>query len=201
MDDAIRGSDVDLLRDAGLADEDVRHSVHVAEKAVELARRTGAALALDLVARGGVFHDLGKAMTHEVEHGTIGAALGHGLGLPRAVTEIMEMHIRGGLTPEEAHELALPEKDLTPRRLEEKLVIYADRLVDIIDEGLETLRDEREAEERFEEILRAHKRYGKNAKTTERYLGYHREIQSLISTAGGRIAATDSSPRTWEARQ
>lgn len=36
------------------------------------------------------------------------------------------------------------------------------------------------AEERFEEILRAYPRYGKNQVTLDRYLGYHREIQGLM---------------------
>ena len=39
---------------------------------------------------------------------------------------------------------------------------------------------EAEAEARFEEILRTYPKYGKNAITLERYLGYHREIQGLM---------------------
>ena len=38
----------------------------------------------------------------------------------------------------------------------------------------------REAEERFEEILTQNIKYGKNDLTLQRYLGYHREIQSLV---------------------
>jgi nucleotide-binding universal stress UspA family protein len=92
----------------------------------------------------------------------------------------MEKHFHGGMTPEEASELGLRARDYTPHRLEERIVIYADRLVDIITDGFIRLRDEREAEERFEEIVRKHPKYGKNPATLERYLGYHREIQGLI---------------------
>jgi uncharacterized protein len=53
-------------------------------------------------------------------------------------------------------------------------------LTDIITEGIISLGSEREAEERFEEILLAHVKYGKNQPTTERYLRYHREIQELM---------------------
>ena len=93
----------------------------------------------------------------------------------------MEKHIRGGLTKEEAKELGLPVKDYTLRTLEEKIVIYADRLVDIITDGIVVIRDEKEAEKRFEEILRTYPKYGKNDLTLNRYLGYHREIQALIN--------------------
>jgi uncharacterized protein len=71
-------------------------------------------------------------------------------------------------------------KDYTLRRVEERIVIYADRLVDIIHDGIVPVKSEREAEERFEDILRTYPKYGKNAITLDRYLGYHREIQGLM---------------------
>jgi uncharacterized protein len=42
------------------------------------------------------------------------------------------------------------------------------------------IKNESEAETRFEEILRTYPKYGKNEKTLIRYLGYHREIQGLM---------------------
>lgn len=177
----IQDSDKDLLRKAGVPEEDIQHSIKVGEKALEIARRTGQKLDMDLIGRGALFHDLGKAVTHAIEHGKIGAEMGRDLGLPKSVTDIMEKHIRGGLTEEEARELGLPVKDYALKTLEEKIVIYADRLVDIITEGLVDIGgDEREAERRFEEILRAYEKYGKNERTLNRYLGYHAEIQSHI---------------------
>lgn len=56
-------------------------------------------------------------------------------------------------------------------------MLDADRLVDIITDGIVSLMDEREAEKRFEEILRTIPKYGKNDRTLDRYLNYHREIQ------------------------
>jgi len=180
MEYLVQQADIDLLRMAGLSEEDLAHSVRVAEKALEIAGRTGAQVDLELVGRGALFHDLGKAKTHAIEHGRIGAELGQALGLPAAVTAIMEKHIRGGLTPAEAEELGLPVKDYTLSRLEERIIIYADRLVDIITDGLVELHDEREAESRFEEFLRTIPKYGKNAPTLARYLNYHGEIQAMI---------------------
>jgi uncharacterized protein len=176
---SIHEADIDLLRQAGVSEEDIAHSVKVAEKALEIASRIRRNLDMELVGRGALFHDLGKAKTHEIEHGKLGAEMGAQLGLPPAITAVMEKHIRGGLSAEEAVELGLPVKDYTLSALEERIIIYADRLVDIITDGIVPIRDEREAEERFEEILKTIPKYGKSDKTLERYLGYHREIQDL----------------------
>jgi len=176
----IQDRDIDILRRAGVSEDDIKHCIKVAEKALEIAERAGGGLDTELVGRGALFHDLGKAKTHEIEHGKIGAEFGKGIGLPQMITDIMEKHIRGGLTEEEAKELGLPVKDYTLRTLEEKIVIYSDRLVDIITDGIVIIKDEAEAEARFEEILREYPKYGKNETTLSRYLGYHAEIQGLI---------------------
>jgi uncharacterized protein len=180
MDYKIQDSDIEVLRNAGVSEDDIEHCRAVADKALEIARRMGAALDMELVGRGALFHDLGKAKSHEITHGKVGAELGKALGLPKEVNAIMEKHIRGGLTEEEAVELGLPVKDYALKSLEEKIVIYADRLVDIITDGIVPIQSETEAEERFEEILKEIPKYGKNAKTLARYLGYHKEIQSLM---------------------
>lgn len=184
MDYQIAASDIEILRTAGMSEDDITHSVQVAMKALEIARRIGGdSIDQELVGRGGLFHDLGKAKTHDMEHGKVGAELAKKIGLPDEITAIMEKHIRGGLTEGEARELGLPVKDYTLRRLEERIVIYADRLVDIIHDGIVKIATEREAEDRFEEILRAYPKYGKNQITLDRYLGYHREIQGLMKAA------------------
>jgi uncharacterized protein len=177
----IRDADIALLRQAGVSEEDIAHSVKVAEKALEIASRIRGSLDIELVGRGALFHDLGKAKTHAIEHGKLGAEMGAAIGLPPAITAVMEKHIRGGLSAEEAVELGLPVKDYTLATLEERIIIYADRLVDIITDGIVPLSDEKEAEERFAEILRTIPKYGKNDRTLKRYLGYHREVQSLMS--------------------
>jgi len=173
-------SDVELLRSQGMSEEDLEHSVAVAGLALEIAGRVNVPLDMALVSRGALFHDLGKVKTHAMEHGRIGAEMGEKLGLPPEVCAVMEKHIRGGLTEAEAVEFGLPVKDYGLHRLEERVIIYADRLVDIITEGKVPLRDPRDAEKRFEEILKAYPKYGKNEITMTRYFGYHREIQGLM---------------------
>lgn len=176
----ILSADIELLRVSGVSEDDIAHSVKVAEKALEIAYRTNRALDFELIGRGALFHDLGKAKTHDIEHGKLGAEMGNALGLPDRINAVMEKHIRGGLTSEEAIELGLPVKDYTLHTLEERIIIYADRLVDIITEDIVQIQEEIEAEERFEEILRTIPKYGKNDITLSRYLNYHREIQSLL---------------------
>ena len=145
--------DIDILRLNGDSEDDIAHSVKVAEKALEIAYRTNRDLDFEFIGRGALFHDLGKAKTHDIEHGKIGAEMGKDLGLPDRINAVMEKHIRGGLTDEEAVELNLPVKDYTLHTLEERIIIYADRLVDIITEDIVSINEEIEAEEWFEEIL------------------------------------------------
>ena len=176
----LSSADIELLRVSGVSEDDISHSVKVAEKALEIAYRTNSDLDFEFIGRGALFHDLGKAKTHDIEHGKLGAEMGNALGLSDRINAVMEKHIRGGLTSDEAIELGLPIKDYTLHTLEERVIIYADRLVDIITEDIVSLKDEIEAEERFEEILRAIPKYGKNDITLSRYLKYHREIQELL---------------------
>jgi uncharacterized protein len=177
----VADEDVELLRKAGVREDDIQHCLAVAAKALEIAHRTGAALDFELIGRGALFHDLGKSKTHAIEHGKLGAEMGKKLGLPTAITDIMEKHIRGGLTEAEATELGLPVKNYRLKSIEEKIVIYADRLVDIITDGV--VKTEEEAEQRFEDILTTNIKYGKNDITLKRYLGYHREIQALMGNS------------------
>lgn len=177
---SIQPEDIDLLKNQGMEKNDLEHSVQVAKKALEIARRMNADLDMELIGRGALFHDLGKTVTHDIQHGLIGAQKGEQLGLPAEVNMIMEKHIRGGLTDAEAVDFGLPVKDYTLHRIEERVVIYADRLVDIIHDGIVSITNELDAETRFKDILKETIKYGKNDITMQRYFGYHDEIQSLM---------------------
>jgi len=179
----IRQEDIDLLRRLKMDEEEVEHSIHVAEIALGLAKRTKVDLDMELIGRGGLFHDLGKVVTDGIDHGCKGAKKGAELGLPAAINRMMEVHIRGGLTGEEAEAFGLPVKDYTAHRLEERIVIYADRLADIIHDGIVEVADERDAEVRFKEILHETPKYGNNELTKARYFACHDEIQGLIRDA------------------
>jgi len=180
MSTVVSEDDLAILLKAGLSEADIRHSILVAEKALDLAQRTGKDLDMVLIARGALFHDLGKALTHSYQHGEIGADMGTRFGLPKSITDIARKHFHGGITAKEAEHLDLPVIDYTPRLLEERIILYADRLIDILTEGVFNFQNDQEAEQRFEEIITHYRGYGKDKPTSDRYLGYHREISTLI---------------------
>ena len=175
--------DIEALTKAGCPPEAVTHSVEVARKALERSSRIRIPVDRTLVIRGAVYHDLGKAKTYGMEHGEIGFQMASDLQLGDEIKLIILKHIRGGLTEPEAVELGLPVRDYTLRTIEEKLVIYSDRLVDIYTDGIVPDTDEKDAERRFEEILQDYIKYGKDPVTLARYLAMHRELHEAMTVA------------------
>lgn len=126
-----RSEALGILRDAGCSRSVVRHCVNVARIAARIGGELVAAghgLDLGLVEAGALLHDLGRSVTHGVEHGAVGGELCRGLGLPDAVMRIVERHVGAGIPAGEAEELELPAGEYMPVSLEEKLVCYADKL-------------------------------------------------------------------------
>ena len=173
--------EIAALKGACCPEEAVAHSLEVARKSLEIASRVKIPVDKHLLARGAIFHDLGKAKTYGMEHGEIGAQMAKELGLEDAIIQIILKHIRGGLTEAEAKELGLPVRDYTLRTPEEKIVIYADRMADIYTDGIVPDTDETMAETNFTEILKTYEKYGKNPTTFQRYLALHAEIQGWMA--------------------
>jgi uncharacterized protein len=172
--------EIAILEKAGCPEEAVLHSIEVARKALEIASRVKVPVDKKLVARGAIFHDLGKAKTYGMEHGEIGAKMAAELGLEQEIQDIILKHIRGGLTEPEAIELGLPVRDYTLKTLEEKVIIYTDRMVDIYIDGIVPDATEKIAEEQFVEILKNYQKYGKNETTLQRYITLHEEIKGWM---------------------
>ena len=84
----------------------------------------------NLLRAGAMLHDIGRSVTHSVEHAQIGASLCRSRGLPEPVARIVERHIGGGLTADECNLLEIPPKDCMPQTLEERIVAHADNLVE-----------------------------------------------------------------------
>jgi uncharacterized protein (TIGR00295 family) len=118
---------VRILAENGCSDDVIEHCKAVALLAVRIARRCGADP--ELVEAGALLHDLGRCRTHGIAHAVEGARLASDMKLPPALIKIIERHIGGGITRAEAKRLGLPEKDYTPRKLEEMVVAHADNLV------------------------------------------------------------------------
>jgi len=173
--------DIEILRNAGCPEEAVFHSIEVARKALEISSRVRIPIDRRLVIRGAVFHDLGKAKTYGMQHGEIGVQMAGELNLGDDIKQIILKHIRGGLTESEAIELGLPVRDYTLRSVEEKIVVYSDRLTDIYTDGIVPNTNENDAENRFVEILHQYDKYGKSPVTLERYVVMHREIHAWMA--------------------
>lgn len=172
--------DIEVLQKAGCPDEAVSHSIEVARKALEISSRVNIPVDRKLIIRGAVYHDLGKSKTYGMEHGEIGAQMAQELNLGDEIIQIILKHIRGGLTEPEAVELNLPIRDYKLRTPEEKIIIYADRMVDIYTDGIVPDTDEQDAENRFVEILQQYEKYGKNPVTLKRYINMHEEIHGWM---------------------
>ena len=172
--------EIATLEKSGCPEEAVLHSIEVARKALEITSRLKVPVDKKLVARGAIFHDLGKAKTYGMEHGEIGAKMAAELGLEKEIQDIILKHIRGGLTKPEAIELGLPVRDYSLKTVEEKIIIYTDRMVDIYIDGIVPEATEKMAEEQFVEILKGYQKYGKNETTLQRYIALNEEIQGWM---------------------
>jgi len=83
-----------------------------------------------LVEAGALLHDIGRSQTHSIEHGAMGGQIARRLGMPMELTHIIERHVGAGLTQDEARRNNLPKGHYIPETLEEKIVCYADKLIE-----------------------------------------------------------------------
>ena len=83
-----------------------------------------------LVEIGALLHDIGRSKTHTVHHAVVGADIAKSAGLPDSVVSIIKRHVGGGITVKEAEKLGWPEDVYVPVTLEEKIVSYADKLIE-----------------------------------------------------------------------
>ena len=122
-----------FLLKAGCSPGVVRHAKAVAALAVKIAearRKKGSEVDIQLVEIGALLHDMGRSKTHSVNHVIAGVEIAKSLGLPNSVVSIIERHAGSGIPKDEAQKLGWPVKDYVPRTLEEKIVTYADKLIE-----------------------------------------------------------------------
>lgn len=122
-----------LLRESGCSENVVKHCEAVADLAVEIAKKClekGLKINLELVEIGALLHDIGRAKTHSVHHAVAGMQIAKKLELPEPVIAIIKRHVGGGITAEEAKKLGWPKDVYVPQTIEEKIVAYADKLIE-----------------------------------------------------------------------
>jgi uncharacterized protein len=122
-----------LLRQNHCSPNVILHCRAVAKLSIETAKicqKKGLKVDLELVEAGALLHDLGRSKTHSVNHAVVGAQIAKKAGLTEPVINIIKRHVGGGITNAEAKELGWPEDNYVPMTLEEKIVSYADKLVE-----------------------------------------------------------------------
>jgi len=131
----LRSECVELLRAAGCEEAVIKHCIAVAELALEIAaanknRNKNKNIDEELIFTGALLHDMGRARSHGVEHGFLGGELAKASGLDDRLVKIIQRHVGAGITAEEAKQLGLPPISLMPETIEEKIVAYADCLIE-----------------------------------------------------------------------
>ena len=152
-----------LLREKHCSKKVINHCKAVADLALETAsvlEMRGFKIDFALVEAGALLHDIGRSKTHSVHHAVVGAEIAESAGLPDSVVAIIKRHVGGGITASEAEELGWPKDVYVPVTLEEKVVAYADKLIEKgkrapIDITVEKL----EAERKLEAAERVRKLY------------------------------------------
>jgi len=124
---------IEALSKTGCNPQVIEHCKVVSQLAVRLARlaeHKGMEVDVDLVRIGGLLHDIGRSRTHGVEHGFVGSTIIDSYGYSPAIARIAERHVGAGISSDETQKLGLPDRDFIPETLEEKLVCYADKLIE-----------------------------------------------------------------------
>lgn len=120
-----------ILEQEGTAPQVIEHCKTVARQAAvfsEMASSKGIVIDRELVKMGALLHDIGRSKTHEPSHGFVGGKLLREIGVDERIARIAERHVGAGIPAGEAKILGLPEKDLIPETIEEKIVCYADKV-------------------------------------------------------------------------
>jgi uncharacterized protein len=163
---------VKLLEKSGCPPNVIEHCKTVAKLALKMARilqKRGFRVDTELVETGALLHDIGRSKTHSVDHAIVGARIAESAGMPDAVARIIERHVGGGIPQDEAVKLGWPEKNYLPETFEERIVAYADKLV----EGNERVPINKT-------ITQFSRKLGKNHPSIARLKALDKEFQSLL---------------------
>jgi len=152
---------IELLRKNNCPPKIINHCEAVAKLSLEIAcklEKKGIKINLKLVESGALLHDIGRTKSHAVDHGVVGAKIAESEGFPEELVKVIKRHVGGGITAQEAEKFGWPKDTYEPVTLEEKIVSYADKLIDNskrvpIDLEIERLRVEhKDAAERVRKL-------------------------------------------------
>lgn len=163
---------LELLSESRCSRRVIKHCKTVTALAIKIAiacKEKGQKVNTQLVEIGALLHDIGRSETHAVNHGVVGASIARELDLPDSVVAIIEHHVGGGIDIDEARQMGWPISSYLPQTLEEKIVCYADKLI----EGNRRVPIKHTIEKLSKELGRTHRSLGRIEKL-------HEEFSSLI---------------------
>lgn len=167
-----------LLVKSGCSVEVIKHSkavATIAKRIAEACKKNEIKVNVKLVEVSAILHDIGRSRTHLVGHAIVGSKIAESLGLPKPVITIIERHVGGGITVDEAERLGWPVKSYLPQTIEEKIVTYADKLIE----------DSKRVPIKIT-IKKLSKELGNTHPSIERIRKLHEEIFSLIGDFNGK---------------
>ncbi len=142
---------IDLLRALGCSQPVITHVKSVRDLGMEIIKRSKVDLKDDVVdpgllEAGLLLHDIGRSISHSMNHITYGVEIARRLELDERIVKMVHNHIGAGITASEAVGLGLPNEDHIPLTLMEKIVCHSDTLVGdrrrrSLDEAVTKLRD------------------------------------------------------------
>nr|MDO8134219.1 HDIG domain-containing protein [Candidatus Njordarchaeum guaymaensis] len=166
-----------LLRQLGVDEKVVKHSVAVSRTSLEIAnriRKNGVDVDTNLVEVAALLHDIGRSEVHGIEHGRVGGEILRKLGYHDSLARIAESHVLCGvLTEKSSYRSSIKNNDSSTMTIEEKIVCYADKIT--LENRKTTLKD------RFDKWFR---QYGRSSILTR---AFHRskeiemELNLLVS--------------------
>ena len=119
------------LAEEGTPNNVIDHCMAVEKLALQIGMRiTSDKEILALISRGALLHDIGRSRTHGLDHAVIGAEILRKRCVDERICLIVERHLGAGIPATEAADIGLPEKDMIPETLAEKIVCHADNLLD-----------------------------------------------------------------------
>jgi len=162
----------------------VFHCIQVARKALILGNRiqkqSNVEINTDLVYLGGLLHDIGRAKTHDIDHGIEGAKVIRKFLHNERLAKIAMRHIGGGISKHEAKKLGLPVKNYIPKTTEEKLVCYADKLFQYKLDKNDKIVSWQEYDTAKLEIEKLSKKLGTQHPTVKRLIEIEKTIMELL---------------------
>jgi transcription factor E len=166
----------ELLVSEGASEQVVKHCEKVAEvvsRFLQKLKDRKIHVNTDLALAGAMLHDIGRAKTHQVSHGMEGGEIIRRVGYPEDLARVVECHVGGGIGKGEVKKLFGIDTDLSPKTIEEKLVSYADKLV------------EGNREVPFSNTMKQYrKKFGPNHLSVKRLARLDREMRSLLKVSG-----------------